>query len=77
VEEEGAAVELGSRVRESAEEPGERDVGALVVLMRMKDKALGSCSGLSTVTARWRPSRAPGSRGVRGGGQQERGTGPE
>jgi hypothetical protein len=76
VEEEGAALELGSRVRESAEAPGERNVGALVVLMRTRDKVLGFCSGLSTVMARWRPSRAPGDRGVRGGGQQGRGTGP-
>jgi hypothetical protein len=30
------------------------------VLVCMKDKVLGSCSGLSTATARWRPSRAPG-----------------
>jgi hypothetical protein len=41
----GAVVELGSRVRESAEEPGERDVGALVVLMCAKDKALGPAAG--------------------------------
>jgi hypothetical protein len=76
VEEEGTAVELGSRVRESVEAPGERNVGALVVLMRARDKVLGFCSRLSTATARWRPSRAPGGRGVRGGGQQGRGTGP-
>jgi hypothetical protein len=57
-------VELGSGVRELAEEPGERVVGALVVLMRAKDKALGFCSELSTAAARWQPSRAPGGRGV-------------
>jgi hypothetical protein len=64
VEEEGAAVELGSGVRELAEEPGERNVGALVVFVRMRDKVLGFCNGLSTATARWRPSRGPGSHGA-------------
>jgi hypothetical protein len=70
-------VELGSEVRESAEEPGERDVGALVVLMRAKDKTLGFCSELSTAAARWRPCRAPGGRGAckRGQRRGEIGTG--
>jgi hypothetical protein len=70
VEEEGAAVELEAGVRKLAEKLGKRDVGALVVLVRARDNVLGFCSGLSTATARWRPSRAPGSRGARGGGQQ-------
>jgi hypothetical protein len=70
VEEEGAAVELEAGVRELAEEPGERNVGALVVLLCTKDKALASCSKLSTATARWRPSRASGSRGACKRGQR-------
>jgi hypothetical protein len=70
VKEEGAAVELEAGVQKLAEKPGERNVGALVVLARERDKVLGFCSGLSTVTARWWPSRAPGSRGVRKRGQR-------
>jgi hypothetical protein len=65
VKEEGAAVELEAGVRKLAEKPRERNVGALVELVRMRDKVLGFCSGLSTGTARWQPSRAPGSRGTR------------
>jgi hypothetical protein len=77
VEEEKAAVEIAAGVRELAEEPGEQNVGALVVLLRVRDKALACCSELSTATARWRPSRAPGSRGARKWGQRggERGQG--
>jgi hypothetical protein len=77
VEEEEAAVEITAGVRELAEKPGEQNVGALVVLLRARDKALACCSELSTATVRWRPSRAPGSRGTRKWGQQggERGQG--
>jgi hypothetical protein len=75
VEEEGAAVEIEAGVRELAKEPGEQDVGTLVVLLRAKDKALACCSELSTATARWRRSRAPGSRGARKRGQQGGGIG--
>jgi hypothetical protein len=75
VEEEEAAVEIAGGVRELAEEPGEQNVGALVVLLRMKDKALARRSQLSTATARWRPSRAPGSRGARKRGQRGEGRG--
>jgi hypothetical protein len=70
VKEEGAAVELEVGVWKLAEKPGERNIGALVVLVRARDKVLGFCSELSTATARWRPSRAPGSRGARKRGQQ-------
>jgi hypothetical protein len=74
----GAAVVIGGPGSgKMAEELGKRDVGTLVVLTRAKDEALGFCSGLSTAAVRWQPSRAPGSRGARGGGQQGRGTGPE
>jgi hypothetical protein len=66
----GAAVELEAGVRKLAEKPGERNVGALVVLVRTRDKVLRFCSGLSTATARWRPCRAPGSRGARKRGQR-------
>jgi hypothetical protein len=66
----GAAVELEAGVWKLAEKPGERNVGALVVLVPVRDKVLGFCSGLSTVTARWRPSRAPGSRGACKRGQR-------
>jgi hypothetical protein len=76
VEEEGVAVELGSGVRELAEELGERDVGALVVFMRTRDKVLGFCSRLSTATARWRPSRGSGSRGACERGQWRGKIGP-
>jgi hypothetical protein len=77
VEQEEAAVEIEAGVRELAEERGERNVEALVVLLHTKDKALACCSELSTATARWRPSRAPGSRGARKRGQRggERGLG--
>jgi hypothetical protein len=70
VEEEGAVVEIEAGVWELAKGPGEWDVGALVVLLRAKDKALACCSELSTAMARWRPSRAPGSRGARKRGQR-------
>jgi hypothetical protein len=75
VEEEEAAVEIAAGIRELAEEPGEQNVGALVVLLRAKDKALARCSELSTATERWRPSRAPGSRGARKQGQRGEGRG--
>jgi hypothetical protein len=51
-----AAVVIGVWVGETAEEPGEWVAGVLVVLMRMKDKALGLCSELSTAAARWWPA---------------------
>jgi hypothetical protein len=74
---EEAAVGNAAGVRKLAREAGEQNVGALVVLLRASVKALVYCSELSTTTARWRPSRAPGSRGVRKGGQRggERGQG--
>jgi hypothetical protein len=75
VEEEEAALEIVAGVREFSEEPGEQNVGALVVLLRMKDKALARRSELSTATARWRPSRAPDSRGARKRGQRGEGRG--
>jgi hypothetical protein len=75
VEDSGAVVEIEAGVRELAKEPGERDVGALVVLLRAKDTALACCSKLSSATARWRPSRAPGSRGARKRGQRGGGIG--
>jgi hypothetical protein len=68
--EEGAAVVLEAGVRKLAEKPGEWNVGALVVLVRAGDKVLGFCSGLSTATVRWRPSRASGSCGARKRGQR-------
>jgi hypothetical protein len=40
VEEEEAVVEIAAGVRELAEEPGEQNVGALVVLLHVKYKAL-------------------------------------
>jgi hypothetical protein len=52
VEEEEAALEIAAGVRELAEEPREQNVGALVVLLRAKDKALACCSELSTAMAR-------------------------
>jgi hypothetical protein len=77
MEEEEAAVEIAAGVRELAEEAGEQNVGALVMLLRARDKALAYCSELSTATVRWQPSRAPGSRGARKWGQRggERGQG--
>jgi hypothetical protein len=41
-----------SGVWETVEGPGERVAGAFVVLMRVKDKALGFCSELSVAAAR-------------------------
>jgi hypothetical protein len=76
VEEEGAAVEFGSSVRKLVEEPEERGVGALVVLVRVRDRVLGLHSGLSTATVRWRPSRGPGSRGASKRGQRREELGP-
>jgi hypothetical protein len=55
----GAAVGFGSGIRELAEEPEEWDVGAHVVLVRVRGRVLGLYCGLSTATVRWRPSRAP------------------
>jgi hypothetical protein len=52
-EERGGGGDQRSGVGETAEEPGEWVVGALVVLMHAKDKALGFCSELSTTAARW------------------------
>jgi hypothetical protein len=52
-EEQRAAVVIGLGVGETAEEPGGWVAGALVVLMRAKDKALGFCSELSTAAVRW------------------------
>jgi hypothetical protein len=72
----GAAVELEAGVRELAEKPGERDVGALIVVLRAEDKALASCRELSTATTRWRPSRAPGSGGACKRGQRRGEIGP-
>jgi hypothetical protein len=42
-----------SGVGKMAKGPGEWVVGALVVLMRAKDKFVGFCSELSTAAARW------------------------
>jgi hypothetical protein len=64
-----------SGVGETAKAQEEWFAGVFVVLMRVGVKTLASCSELSTATARWRPSRASGGRGSRGGGQQGRGTG--
>jgi hypothetical protein len=68
----------GSRVRETAKEQGERFVGVLVVLVRVKDRALRYSSEPSTAAARWWPAvvfwvrgtrmEAP-ARGVEGGGE--------
>jgi hypothetical protein len=55
----GAAVGFGSSVQELAKEPEERNVGARVVLVRVRDRGLGLRCGRSTATVRWRPSRAP------------------
>jgi hypothetical protein len=55
----GAAVGFGSGVRELAKEPEEWNVGARVVLVRARDRGLGLRCGLSTMTVRWLPSRAP------------------
>jgi hypothetical protein len=52
-------VGFGSGVRELAEEPEERDVGAHVVPVRARGRLLGLCCGLSMATVRCRPSRAP------------------
>jgi hypothetical protein len=41
----GAAVELEAGVRKLAEKLGERNVGALIVLVRVRDKVLGSTAG--------------------------------
>jgi hypothetical protein len=49
----GGGGDQRSGVGKTAEGPGEWVVGALVVLMRAKDKALGFCSKLSTAAARW------------------------
>jgi hypothetical protein len=49
----GGGGDRGSGVGETAEEPGEWFAGVLLVLMRVKDKALGFCSKLSTAAARW------------------------
>jgi len=46
----------GSGVGEMAKGRGERVEGVLVVPMRARDRALGLCPELSTVTARWRPA---------------------
>jgi len=46
---------LGSWVGEMAKERGERVVGLLVVLLRVKDRALGCYSEPSTAAARWQP----------------------
>jgi hypothetical protein len=52
----GGGGDRGTGLGETAEEPGEWVAGVLVVLMRAKDKALGFCSELSTVAARWWPA---------------------
>ena len=54
----------GSGVREMAKGRGERVEGVLVVLMRVRDRALGLCPELSTATARWRPAEPWGARGT-------------
>jgi hypothetical protein len=54
----GGGGDRRSGVGETAEEPREWFAGALVVLMRAKDKDLGFCSELSTAAARWWPAEA-------------------
>jgi hypothetical protein len=66
-------VGITTGVRELAEEAGEQNVEALVVLLHARDKALACCSELSMATVRWRPSRAPGSRGAHKRGQRGEG----
>jgi hypothetical protein len=53
----------------------ERNVEVKVVLLRVRDRELRLCGGLSMATRRWRPADVRRGRGVRAGGQQERGTG--
>jgi hypothetical protein len=53
----------------------ELNVEVKVVLLRARDRELRLCGGLSTATRRWQPADVRGGRGVRAGGQQERGTG--
>jgi hypothetical protein len=55
----GVAVGFGSGARELARKLEEWDVEARVVLVCVRDGGLGLHCGLSTVTRRWRPSRAP------------------
>jgi hypothetical protein len=43
-------------VGEMAKERGERFAGVLVVLVRVKDRALRCCSEPSTAAARWWPA---------------------
>jgi hypothetical protein len=67
-----------SGVGETAKEQGEWFAGVLVVLMRVKDRALGCSCEPSTAAARWWPAvlfwargtgmEAP-ARGVEGGGE--------
>jgi hypothetical protein len=47
-----------------------------MVLLCVRDRELRLRGGLSTVTRRWQPADARGSRGTRAGGHQGRGTGP-
>jgi hypothetical protein len=70
MEEERAAVEFGSGARELAMRLEERTVEVGVVLMPARDRGLRLCGGLSTVTRRWRPADARGSRGARKRGQR-------
>jgi hypothetical protein len=76
VEEERAAVEFGSGARELALELEKQNVGVKVMLLRVRDRELSLFGELSTVTRRWRPADAWGSRGARAGGQRGIGTGP-
>jgi hypothetical protein len=74
----GGGDDRGTGLGETVEEPGEWVAGVLVVLMRVKDKALGFYSELSTAAARWLPAvvfwaRGTGmgapARGVAAGGE--------
>jgi hypothetical protein len=66
VEEERAAVEFVSGARELALELEKQNVGVKVMLLRVRDRELRLFGEPSTVTRRWRPADARGSRGARG-----------
>jgi hypothetical protein len=55
-----AAVEFGSGARELAKGLEERNVEVGVVLIRVRDRGLRLCRGLSSATMRWRPAGARG-----------------
>jgi hypothetical protein len=67
---EEATVGNAAGVRELARGTGERNVEALVVLVRARDRGLGLHGGLSTAMMRWQPADARGSRGALGAGQR-------